>query len=389
MNSTASECKTPEALAQEMLVAAKEESVKGSAFFGALLTLRYGRDLKAHVHALMQKFDAMQLQGGGTAGQAFRYIAAMHAEGFEFLSAKVLAKTMGCDEAVFKREVLKPLSDEAATGTGQFLRIRHKKIAATVLQLCEDDDIDLQDLYLPLVEAAIHLRQLDSEWRNEVKKWEYDLIKHFIKTDRKELAIAIAEKMHDTVPDNSYYVVNLARLRRENNDVPGAINALKDITPPPQNDRAYWLEWGMVSGMQEKWFANAALHAYSISDNPQSQIKHRHAVLAFSGLAKAFAELYEESSQTDFFKARVACAWLGLKLESTNSRLNDHSKAVAAQAKPKDVNEGLAWFQSGLNAACANKILEREYIDLIGEPHQFQFKALKSLLANPRKGPNE
>lgn len=388
MNSAASAHHTPEALAQEMLLAAKDEGAQGSAFFGALLTLRYGHDLKGHVRALMEKFDALPVQGGGTVGQAFHYIAAMHAQGFEFLSTKVLAKTMGCDEAVFKRDVRKPLSDEAATGTGQFLRTRHHKIAATVLQLCEDEDIDLKDLYLPLVEAAILSCRVEDVWMDEIANWEYDLTKHFAEIGRKDLAIAIAEKMHGTAPNNSHYVVKLARLRRENKDFPGAINALKALTPPPQNNRAYWLEWGMVSGKQEKWLANAALHAYSISDDLKTQLTDENVVKAFNGLAMVFDQLNKKTNQQNLLNARNACLQLGLFIDPKNQDLLKTLKNFTNVAAPSNMQEGVQWFQEGLATVFANDTLEPEYIELIGTPRQFQFNTLKSLLANTRNGPN-
>lgn len=376
---------TPELLAEQLLEAAKDDGGDEGALFGALLTLRHGRDLRAHVRALMQKFDGMSVSVGGTVGDAFRLIAAMHAERLDFLSSKVLQEVMGCDRPTLQREVLGPMTAEAAASGGSYLRTRHRRIAKAMLQICNEDNLGLEPLYLSLVEGAVRLRRVKGEWLEELSKWEYLLAKHFFDTGRTELAIQIAARMLQVVPDNSHYAVNLARLKRESGDAPGAIRVLASVTPP-KDDRAFWTEWGTACGLRDDFLSNAALHAYSISDDLSTKpptIEHSKQVLA--GLAKAFAELHTKLERPELRRARASCAWLGLLTDANNRILKDHQKASADIGDPKDVAEGTSWLSVGLSAALGEGSLPASIIDKVGRPDQFKFGGLQRLLERTQK----
>jgi hypothetical protein len=99
----------------------------------------------------------MCLSTGGTVGDAFRLIAAMHAEDLEFCSSQVLQVGMNCDQAALKRDVLRPMTAEAAASGSAYLRTRHRRIALATLEVCRDDDEDVDRLYLSLVKGAIEL----------------------------------------------------------------------------------------------------------------------------------------------------------------------------------------------------------------------------------------
>lgn len=379
---------TPELLAEQLLQAAKEDEGNEGALFGALLTLRHGRDLRAHVRTLMQKFDGMSLSVGGTVGDVFCLIAAMHAENLEFLSSKVLQEVIGCDRPTLQRDVLGPMTAEAAASGGAYLRTRHRRIAKALLEICIEDDMSLDALYLSLVEGAVRLGRVKGEWLEELAQWEYLLPKHFLDTGRTELAMQIATKILQVVPGNSHYAVNLARMKRESGDASGAIRVLESVAPP-KNNRAFWREWGTACGMREDFLSNAALHAYSISDDLSAKPPTiEDSKLALAGLAKAFAELHTIMERPELCRARASCAWLGLLTDANDKILKDHQNACTEIGDPKDVAEATSWLSVGLSVSLGNGNLADFLIDKLGEHDQFKFGGLQRLLEKKLKSGN-
>ena len=373
---------TPESLAEQLIEAAKDNGFDEGALFGALLTLRYGRDLSAHVRVLIQKLDSVHLSFGGTAGEAFRLISAMHAEGLDFLSVEVVQEVLGCDQKDLQREVLRPLMAEAAAGGGAYLRTRHRRIAKATLDICDEDNEDLEGFYLSLAEGAVRLVRNKFGWLDAVWNWEYVLPQHFFTSGRSGLAIRLAEKMLETVPTNSHYAVNLARLKREAGDPAGAIEVLQSATPPKDN-RAFWSEWGTICGMVEDYLSNAVLHAYSISDDLNTRPPTvEDAMLALAGLAKAFSELHLKLGHPELHRGRAACAWLGLLISNddfNSAILKGHQQETTDIGTPFDIADGLVWVCNGF-AALSDECLAESVAEKVGSPEQFKFHGLQKQL---------
>jgi hypothetical protein len=214
-----------------------------------------------------------------------------------------------------------------------------------------------------------------------VWNWEYSLTTHFFETDRKELAIRIAEEMLKIVPDNSHYVVNLARLKRESNDVPGAIRLLEAATPT-RDHRAFWVEWGVACGRSDDYASNAALNAYSISDdlstNPPTL---ENGTLALAGLTRVFAELHKRFQHSALYRARAGCAWLGLRTDRNNIILSRELQQTSVDiGSPKDVVESISWLCAGLASALTSTPLAESVAKKVGNPAQFKFGGLQRLL---------
>jgi len=378
----------PELLAVKLQEAAKEDGFGDGALYGALLTLRHGRDLRAHMRPLLRKLDGMCLSFGGTVGNAFRLIAAMHAESLDFLSTKVLQELLGSDQPTLQREVLRPLAAEAAAGGGAYLRTRHRRIAKATVEICIEDGDDLEWCYLALAEAAVEFVRNKYGWVDAIWNWEYSLPKHFFDTARSGLAIRIAEKMLETVPDNSHYAVNLAKFKRESGDPHGAIQVLQSATSP-KDDRAFWLEWGTAYGMAKDYISNCVFNAYAISDNLGARlptIEHSKQVLV--GLAKAFEELHVKLGHPELHRARAGCARLGLIVSDDDfyiSILKGHEQATSDIGNPKDVAEGLLWLNYGLAEGLKGESIAESVAEKIGNPTQFTFEGLRKVLENKTK----
>jgi len=352
------------------------------ALFGALLTLRYGSDLRDHVRALLHRLDGMSVNGGSSVGQAFRYIAAMHCEGLDFFSRRVLQEAMACDQRMLQTGVLAPLASEAAGGGGALLRTRHRRIAKAVIEIMQEETGDVDDLFLTLVEAAIRLCRVNGEWLDGISNWENSLASHFLEHERGDLAERIAGRILEMVPDDSHCAVKLAQIKRERRNVPGAIAVLSAF-PAPKNNRGFWMEWGTASGILKDYLSNAWLLTFSISDDASSEIpttEDGKRILA--GLAKAFAELHTQFSRQEFVAARAAATMMGLIVSKDNLILKGHETELEADGipKPKDTNEAIAHLIKGIAVAVECGGSRAQLMERIGDPTRYKFTGLQRCL---------
>ncbi len=100
--------------AQKLLDAATQEAVHEEvAFLGAMLRIRMGEELDAHVKRILERLKKVS-DPGVNLRDAFAYVVAPHARNFLFLSKIVLATVLGCNFNELRREVITPLGEEAA-----------------------------------------------------------------------------------------------------------------------------------------------------------------------------------------------------------------------------------------------------------------------------------
>ncbi len=202
----------PALLGRRLFEAARDEAaVDEGALLGGMLLGRKGAGLKDHVHTLLDRLGQTRLDAGGTLDQAFAYIAAMHAEGLDFLSPPVLAHALGCDLRVLRAQVIQPLGREAAAGGGSVLLTRHRRIAQAAVELMRDEfGDDLDGRYEGLARAAVQLR-IGGDRVQGLPQWEYDLPQHFLES-RPDLAVRIAGAVLAEDSENAHLAVNLARI---------------------------------------------------------------------------------------------------------------------------------------------------------------------------------
>lgn len=374
-----SQSETVESLAARLMEAARADGIsQEGALFGALLTLRHGSDLRDHVRALLQRLDGMPVNGGGTVGEAFRYIAAMHSEGLDFFSRSVLQEAMACDQRTLQTGVLVPLASEAAGSGGAQLRTRHRRIAKVVVEIVQEETGDTDDIFLTLVEAAIRLCRVNGEWLDGISNWEYSLAKHFLKHERSDLAEHIAKKILDMIPNDVHYTVNLAQIMREAGNVPGAI-AVLSASPAPTNNRVFWMEWGTASGLLKDEISSAWLRIFSVSDDASSEtLSADHAKKALRGLAKAFAELYTQYGRHEFVDARAASTTMGLLVSKDDFILKELGNELESDGipKPTNMNDAIASLIKGLAVAIECGGSRAQLLERIGDPVRYKFTGL-------------
>jgi hypothetical protein len=186
--------------------ASKESYQREGAFFGAMLRLRFGNRLDSHLSELfldLQRESPFLLD-------AFRLIAAMHAEGQYFLSKSILAQALGLPNAELRQRVLGPLGQEAvAVATDEHVYTRHRAIAeATVRVLAESpfhtaiyENSDAT--YRNLMRAAVYVSQ-QSQQQTDLGDW-LMLGRHFFwdrKPTLKALGMGLQEYAAHLAPND-------------------------------------------------------------------------------------------------------------------------------------------------------------------------------------------
>lgn len=367
---------------------AKDEAqTKAGAFFGALLAVRSGSDLRKHAHLLLERLGQRKIPSGGTLRDALAYIAAMHVEGLDFLSRPVLAQVLCCPLDKLHRDVLVPLGQEAAaTTTSSFIYTRHRRIAETLVSVLEEDfGEDVGELYVALGRASIVALTARALPENP-KKWRFEISDHFLETGRKELAIRIAEAVLDQEPTNSLTRTHVANLWRRAVLPDHAARVFEKITALTEGDRAFYYEWGVTMGECNHHAENALLAAFSLADQcPARQVDNDQAMKSLSGLGVALGALYDAYHNPAFRDARMAVAVLGRPLRpgaTTKGYFDKHAREAAEQGAtiPKH-EQAIPLLRVGI-AAAAQIGLNAQIVKLLPQAETLTFDRLKELVGH-------
>jgi tetratricopeptide (TPR) repeat protein len=307
-----------EAMSQ-LLVAAKSEEISRheGTFFGAVLQVRWGEGLKDHVDNLLRKLEKRSISGGRKLGDAFAYIAAMHAENMQILSKEVLAEVLQVNIGNLKRAVLGPLGEEAAIATtGRLVFTRHRAIADVALQiLSEVFDVDLEELYMDLIRSA-RRAFLAGTYVPDIGKWNY-LSSYFFDKGDHALGIRLAQAALEIDPDDPYFIVKLAQLYRDAGLPEQSAKEFRSVTAKVErNERPYYHEWGLCEGHAGRHAVSVWLIASSLSDEvTRRPPDNERGKLSLNALSLAFAELYDQFNVSVFIEACSAAAQLGFRLK--------------------------------------------------------------------------
>ncbi len=369
---------------------AKDEAkTKGGAFFGALLAVRSGSDLRNHARLLLERLILRKIPSGGTLRDALAYIAAMHAEGLEFLSRPVLAQALGCPLTKLHRDVLVPLGQEAAaTTTSSFIYTRHRRIAEILLSvLAAEFGEDIGELYVALGKAAIDYAIASHQPLPEnLKRWRYEISTHFFDTDRRELAIHVAQAVLDREPTNSLTRTHVANLYRRAGLPEHALHVFREVAALVESNRAYYYEWGVAEGECGHHGENALLAAFSLSDQCTArQVDNDQAAKGLSGLGVAFGGLYSDYLNLAFRDARLAVVVLGrtLRLNTTTEGYFDKHfhEATEQGAIVPEPEQAMLLLKAGI-AAAVRIGLDAKIVELLPQAETLTFDGLDDLVCH-------
>jgi len=378
---------TAKEASMRLIEAAKSEETNRSegSFFGSVLQVRLGDGFKDHIRTLLEKLSVRSNINQKTLRDAFMYIAAMHAEGLQFLSKEVLADVLEVDLSNLKRGVLFPLGEEAAIATtGRFVFTRHRSIATVAVQILSDEfDIDPENLFRDLMQSAIRIGSAGS-FIPEYSRWVY-LCDHFFDKGDLAFSIRLAQAVLEITPNDPFSIVKLAQLYREAGQSEQSIQIFRSIKSKIQrNERALYSEWAASEGSCGNLALSVWLYAYSISDEVARQPPDNHRTQrTFNSMAFTFSELYENFHLKVYIEACGALVQLCslLNLDTKSKEGLNISKTRAKVAGVEDVSLEIAFqhFREGIVSAWEDR--EDELPKLIPPAHNLNFHGLARLLS--------
>jgi hypothetical protein len=369
-----------------LIEAAREEakSSQGS-FLGAMLTVRFGDDLREHLKLLLQRLGARAILGDKTLLDAMAYVAAIHSADLEILSRPVLACALGCSLKDLKRHVLLPLGEEAAaTTTSQFVFTRHRRIASTVLDVLSNAfGEDTDRLYEELAGAALDAYSA-GEYVPELSGWRHNLPDRLSSLGRDDLAVRVSRAVLRREPSNTKTMVKLAQHYREANSLEEAVALFRDYSGGDPHDRAFFYEWGISEGQSGNQVGGLWLSTYALSDESAlAPPDNKHAVMVLTGLCGILDQLYSSYNDPRFLEARAAAAILGLAVSREKSDAAQFQRAlescVASGSQTATPDESFVSLQRAVEAA-AKRCDTREIRGRLGSPTVIAFQGLRQLV---------
>ncbi len=348
-----------DAVKKLMEASTQQAAASSGAFLGAMLTVRFGADLRQHVATLVQRLSARPLAGGASLQDALAYIAAMHSQGLEFLSRPVLAKVLDCPGRLLRRDVLMPLGEEAAaTTTSQFIFTRHRVIADAVIEVLADSfSFEIDDLFVDLAAAAMDAF-LSGEYVPALDQWEYRLPQYFIERKRIELAVRISRKIWERGSHNIRHLVNLAKVLREAGNPDQGAQLFRDYDGEVKNDRAFYYEWATAESKTDNPALAVWLSAIALADDTASfPPDNATAMKVLTGLAGTLADLYRKHHDRLFIEGRSAVGDLvrHLDLDEWHDRYFQQCRAECrTQAVPAvELEQGIQRLMAAIRKAAS------------------------------------
>lgn len=373
-------------LARRLFEAAKDEEKRGDgALLGGVLVLRKGEGLRAHVHALLARLEQTRLTKSASLRDALGYIAAMDAEGLDFLSRPVLAEALDCKPADLSKNVLFPLGKEAAASGGTLIHTRHRRIAALVIDILREElGEDVDCFYVRLARAAL-IARVNGIHIPSLADWKHNLSKHFAGKNQHELAIAIGRTILEQNPvEASLAAVSLAKIYRLAGEPGEGAELLRGFRGEVGDLRGFWYEWGTCAGEAGNQALSAWLGGWSLADQTEAAPPgNDQAKLSLAGLGVAFAGLHQQYLDRVFLEARHAAGQLGLRLR-LDAKAQGYFERYLAETEQQGVQAttlagAIERLRLGLQRAweCS---AERDR-PVIPKPQAMQFEGLRQLFA--------
>ena len=375
-----------------LIRAAQEESIdERGAFLGAMLRVRVGDALKDHVANLMTRLRDTVIRSSKSKSNlldALIYISAPHSFNIQYLSRSVLAVALELDEAHLRKEVLKPLGEEAAAeATGDFILVRHRAIAEAAIAVGEERfDYDVENALCDLVSSAIIANENGSSVPH-LTEWRY-LSGKFASEGNSSFGIRLAKAALKNDPSNSYLLVKLSQLYRDGGQAEQCLKVFRAAAIFKNANRGYFTEWAATEASMGNQALAALVNMISISDNIGAKFPTiRDVCFALVGFQINLIELYNLYKRPEF-----ACGAIAVTMAAKSIQL-DH----VSYEKLNSQSEAIKLMNSNFNITPANvfnviyKSLEKCYEqreisqDLdVPAPNELEFKALETILKSSK-----
>jgi hypothetical protein len=380
---------TEQRISALMDAAVDHRVAKDGAFLGALLMTRYGDGLIDHIRELLVRLSGRQIyrrlsEIDDNLLHAFFVIALPHAAGVRAMNAPVLARILGMAEQEVYGTVILPLGDEAAVAfDSENILIRHTLIAKAACDLSADLGVDLNDVAMEVVRAAVAEVEERGVHPNVLQ-----LAYLSQRLDDPAMAVIAAQAAVEAAPRRLSFRTSLSRALRVSGDARSAVRVAEEgLAMITDSDdiltgvRPMFTEWGVAEGYLGNWARNAVLASVSLQDmDAWGDPREDQLTTAVSCLALALRKLWESSRSFDFLNGLAGAADIGLRLDDTEhyrKRIREAEEIAFnnGAAQPRDLADAIA----NLAEACGAALARIESPFPLNMPAQrFRFEGLKS-----------
>ncbi|WP_244226951.1 hypothetical protein [Corallococcus aberystwythensis] len=383
----------------------KEEESEG-AFLGALIEGRTGKSLETHVHSLMERMQKSTGEAGHNLLSLYLHVGAFQSLGLGGVDRDVLAQALDIRPERLQQLVREPLSTEievTGLGSSQRFKIRHDMLAKVALSYSRENDSMRgfrQEAYTNLVEAVSTL--YPDGWKNPRLRRILFLSSEFVKREP-ELAVALAEAVRISQPNDLFLLSHLAFIHREStkSNPSGAkrgatllSEAYRQFSGSSRNAnahiRALIFEWATCVGLSDQTVESAAgnlfLALLSVSDAFSDEpLTHEQVTNSLAGSGRALMDLQDRGAFPLAKKGFAALTALKVRLKG-NQQTTRFFDEFAKRADSKAIK----------NPDGATDVLEASLEDvwpLVSEELRQQLESLKTtaslemLRANIRNSP--
>jgi tetratricopeptide (TPR) repeat protein len=299
-----------------------------------------------------------------------------------------LAVVLQLDEAHLRKEVLKPLGEEAAAeATGDFILVRHRAIAEAAISVGEERfDYDVENALCDLVSSAIIANENGLSVPH-LTEWRY-LSGKFASEGNSSFGIRLAKAALKNDPNNSYLLVKLSQLYRDGGQAEQSLKVFRAAAIFKNANRGYFTEWASTEASMGNQAMASLINMISVSDNIGAKFPTvRDVCFALVGFQINLIELYK-----CYNRPELACGAIAVTMAARSIQL-DHVSFEKLDSKSEEIKV----MQSNFNVAPANvfktiyKALDKCYEqreisqDLdVPTPNGLEFKALETILKSSK-----
>ncbi|MGQ4388364.1 P-loop NTPase [Streptomyces sp. SAS_270] len=340
-------------------LAAASYGQRDSALVGAMLQLRYGPLLRAHVGTLLQRLKAYTPVGNCSLRECFLMIAILHTACLRArfkappLSRRVLARAVGLKSPdAVEWEITDPLGKEAAaSGHGPALWVRHPSIADAALDISKEQDPgELAAVVRKLVTAAVEIAQETGTFDDDLHAAAYLSLRLSAPNEKRftQESVAAAEAAVTASPRRlSFRTAQITVLRRADRIDDALVVAARTCRElasmtDRESEIKFFPAWGAAAGQARQYASNILLCGVTLPLSEHEQ----DVVVRLLGMGVGLAELHKETSDPVLLDALRGVVGLVSARRLTARRtghLNRHRQYLATQTASPPLEGADAW----------------------------------------------
>lgn len=328
LGSLASLRTTEDRVSALMDAAAEQRLPEEGAFLGALLETRYGPGLIDHIRELLIRLSqhhiyAWHSEVDASLLDALFLIALPHASHVRTMNLKILARALDIAEQELFGAVVLPLGDEAAVAfDGERILVRHSLIAQAVCDLGGEFNIDLSEVAIRIVNAAISAIE---RYGPSPDLLELAYLSQHLKDP--ERALKAAKAAVDAGPRRLSYRTSLSRALRvagrpeeASRTAEEGLALIVDADDALSGVRPMLTEWGVTEGSLGRVARNVVLIGLALQDMDAWSYIPDQAAAGAVCMSIALRKMYESFRMHVFLDALSCVVEIGHHLDLAPSQ---------------------------------------------------------------------